>query len=108
VSDRLQNFPTDRSQALISYLQAGTETDILARLKSMLGAVAGKAVRFDTTDGLRIYFDNDDIVHLRPSGNAPELRCYTESADVEAASTLNQQILHLVANSDSNILEFQI
>ena len=108
VSDRLQNFPTDRSQALISYLQAGTETDILARLTNMLGAVAGKAVRFDTTDGLRIYFDNDDIVHLRPSGNAPELRCYTESADVEAASTLNQQILHLVANSDSNILEFQI
>ena len=43
----------------------------------------------DTTDGLRITFSNDEILHLRPSGNAPELRCYTE-ADTEArAAAIN-------------------
>jgi phosphomannomutase len=26
---------------------------------------------------------NDEIIHLRPSGNAPEFRCYTE-ADTES------------------------
>lgn len=28
-------------------------------------------------DGLRFTFDNGDIVHLRPSGNAPQLRVYS-------------------------------
>jgi phosphomannomutase len=29
-----------------------------------------------------------DIVHFRPSGNAPELRCYTEAATPERAEEL--------------------
>lgn len=36
------------------------------------GAV-GKA---DYTDGVRIYFSNGDVAHVRPSGNADELRIY--------------------------------
>jgi phosphomannomutase len=28
------------------------------------------------TDGVRIYFDNGDVAHVRPSGNADELRIY--------------------------------
>ena len=38
-------------------------------------------------------FDSEEIIHLRPSGNAPELRCYTEAASgaraTEAASVPN-------------------
>jgi phosphomannomutase len=33
-------------------------------------------VRLNLLDGLRIYFRNGDIAHLRPSGNAPQLRAY--------------------------------
>jgi len=39
----------------------------------------------DQTDGLRVEFDTGEIVHLRLSGNAPELRCYTESIDQNQA-----------------------
>ena len=39
----------------------------------------------DQTDGLRVEFDTGDIIHLRPSGNAPELRCYAESIDQSQA-----------------------
>lgn len=28
------------------------------------------------TDGIRVYFQNGDIAHIRPSGNAPQLRLY--------------------------------
>jgi phosphomannomutase len=28
------------------------------------------------------------VVHLRPSGNAPEFRCYTEAASLKAARAL--------------------
>ena len=37
------------------------------------------------TDGLRITLTNGRIVHLRPSGNAPELRCYAEAEQAEIA-----------------------
>ncbi|MCI2401170.1 phosphomannomutase [Aliiroseovarius subalbicans] len=42
----------------------------------------------DLTDGLRVTFDGGDVVHLRPSGNAPEFRCYAESASPDAADHL--------------------
>ncbi|MSP38989.1 MAG: phosphomannomutase [Deltaproteobacteria bacterium] len=32
--------------------------------------------RVNTLDGVRIYFRNGDIAHIRPSGNAPQLRIY--------------------------------
>jgi phosphomannomutase len=36
-------------------------------------------VRLNVLDGVRIYFCNSDIVHIRPSGNAPQLRIYAVS-----------------------------
>ncbi|MHC4414684.1 MAG: mannose-6-phosphate isomerase, class I [Planctomycetota bacterium] len=33
-------------------------------------------VRLNTIDGVRIWFRNGDIAHIRPSGNAPQLRIY--------------------------------
>jgi phosphomannomutase len=95
-SERLQDYPTARSQALIAHLEQGEEAAILKRLTAMFGEVAGEADGIDRTDGLRIHFAGGDIIHLRPSGNAPELRCYTESGNVERAASLNAQALALV------------
>lgn len=36
----------------------------------------GSIARLDYTDGVRIYFSNDEVAHIRPSGNADELRIY--------------------------------
>ncbi|MCF7994616.1 MAG: hypothetical protein K9L88_07235, partial [Chromatiaceae bacterium] len=37
-----------------------------------------------------------DILHLRPSGNAPELRAYTEADSPERARDLNQRCLAIL------------
>ena len=42
----------------------------------------------DHTDGLRVTFEGGAVVHLRPSGNAPEFRCYTEATSPQAAQSL--------------------
>ena len=42
----------------------------------------------DTVDGLRVTFASGDVVHLRPSGNAPELRCYAEAENLPRAMHL--------------------
>lgn len=45
------------------------------------------------TDGVRLRLDNLDIIHLRPSGNAPELRCYAESTTSDKADELVRMTL---------------
>jgi len=98
-SERLQDYPTAQSQALIAHLEEGSEADVLARLTAMFGGIAGEADGTDTTDGLRVHFAGGDIIHLRPSGNAPELRCYTESDTAERAAAINAEALAVVRDT---------
>jgi len=42
----------------------------------------------DRIDGLRLMLDKGDILHYRASGNAPELRCYSEASSVDEAEAL--------------------
>ena len=48
----------------------------------------GSIVRLNYTDGVRVWFDTDDIVHIRPSGNAPQLRIYAVSDVAERADAV--------------------
>ncbi|WP_369922687.1 hypothetical protein [Marinomonas polaris] len=52
-----------------------------------------EVVSIDETDGLRMTLNSGDIIHLRPSGNAPELRCYVESKILPTAKRGVSQIL---------------
>jgi phosphomannomutase len=83
-SDRLQAIEPALSGAFLAAL-AGQET-FRARLLGALGL--GGAETVDTLDGVRMYLPDDEIVHLRASGNAPELRCYAEAADAARAAWL--------------------
>lgn len=47
-------------------------------------------------DGVRIYFADGDIVQLRPSGNAPEFRFYTEAASASRAQEMCGQRVGIV------------
>ena len=40
-------------------------------------------------------FADGAIIHFRPSGNAPELRCYSEAETEEKARDLNARALQL-------------
>lgn len=76
-ADRLQEVPTEASAALLAKLREDAEA------RAAFFAPAGKEAACDLTDGLRVTTEKGEIVHLRPSGNAPEFRVYTE-ADSEA------------------------
>ncbi len=95
-SERIQNVPTADSAALLAWFEQGDGAAQLARITQVFGALAGAAQRIDRTDGLRMTFADGDIIHLRPSGNAPELRCYTEAQDGGRAQQLNAGALAVV------------
>ncbi len=106
-SDRLQNIPVSESKERLEQVLANPN-QFLAELAAIINSAdfqaelaltdAEKAslatfkrldvVIVDTTDGVRLQLCNGDIVHLRPSGNAPELRCYTESSNATCAQIL--------------------
>jgi phosphomannomutase len=96
-SDRLQNYPTAKSKALVARLGAGDDQAVLDQVTSLFSEIAGTAKQADQTDGLRVTFENGDIIHLRPSGNAPELRVYTESHSPHAAESLKVKAMDVVA-----------
>lgn len=82
-SDRIKNFPTEFSRALVS---EGKNNPSL--LLNKLGLYAKCVAYFDCTDGLRLFLTDGCIIHLRPSGNAPELRCYAEANTYDEAKRL--------------------
>jgi phosphomannomutase len=92
-SDRIKNIPTDVSRQLLADIKASKvkQTELFAAI-AQEGEVL-EVVSIDETDGLRMTLSNGDIVHLRPSGNAPELRCYVESADYVWAQELVKKVV---------------
>ncbi|MEZ8382360.1 phosphomannomutase [Vibrio splendidus] len=82
-SDRIQNFATQKS---LTILEQGKENP--EALLNSLGMTNLGVSGVDLTDGLRMLLSDSTIIHLRPSGNAPELRCYAEADEFEAAKVL--------------------
>ncbi|HIF9198294.1 TPA: phosphomannomutase [Photobacterium damselae] len=87
-SDRIQSFATEKS---LNILARAKEDPSSFLQKLMFNDVNVESV--DTTDGLRIVLASGNVIHFRPSGNAPELRCYAESATAEDAIYLVNQAL---------------
>lgn len=91
-SGRIQNFSNDISGPKLVDLASGG----IVALDALLGQVAGKFECLDLTDGIRGTTQGDEVLHLRASGNAPELRCYAEAATAERAEQLTELALAAV------------
>jgi phosphomannomutase len=102
-SNRLKEFPTEKSQKIIVQLNSGIFAKDKDAIETVFSEVSGEVATLDTTDGLRITFDNKEVIHLRPSGNAPEFRCYTE-ADSEARSVeMNIACMKIMRNWQNSV-----
>jgi phosphomannomutase len=87
-TDRLTDIPTERSRTLVSELLEG---DV-----SVLPPELGSPDDIETTDGARMTFPTGEIVTIRPSGNAPELRAYVEADNIARAEGLLRDVLMLL------------
>ena len=106
----IDQFPTESSRALLarfmpavggSTVAASEPVAVQAALREDLERFFrrddgfGRAMRLNTLDGIRLFFDNGEIAHIRPSGNAPQLRFYAVAgtqarADEMAALALRE------------------
>jgi len=76
-SGRLQGIDRERAAALVDGLPGVARAWLPAPV-----------VGVDRTDGARMALATGEVVHLRPSGNAPELRVYAEADDAADARRL--------------------
>ena len=81
-ADRLKDYAQSRSSALMAELSASPDN-----LAAFLAPV-GKVAAVSDIDGLRVTLEGGQVIHFRPSGNAPEMRCYVEAADASQAKAL--------------------
>ncbi len=84
-SGLLRPFPTRPGRERVERLAAGGITAV----RAFWGTGFGEVEAVDFTDGVRVTLAGGDILHIRPSGNAPEFRVYTEAASRQAAEALN-------------------
>ena len=91
-SGLLKNFPREAGLAIVQSLTPSkheADSDRHACIATSLARVFTRArgftsvSRLDYTDGVRIVFSNNDVAHIRPSGNADELRIYA-AADTQS------------------------
>ncbi len=82
LSGRIENFPRSHSDTLMTALRSSQEKR-QTFLKGM-----GAYSRLVDIDGLQIYLDDESMIHLRPSGNAPEMRCYVSASSQMRAAEL--------------------
>lgn len=96
-SNRLKEFPTEKSKEKLAQFYSGDFATDTQNIENSFGSLCGEVVSIDTTDGIRMGFSNGEIIHLRPSGNAPELRCYNEADTEERALELNELCLEIMS-----------
>lgn len=91
-SDRIEGVAPEVSARFLSSLS--TDAAARSRLLTDLGLGADHGV--DTTEGLRLTDTTGIVLHLRPSGNAPEFRLYTEATGRKDADDLLDRARSLV------------
>ena len=92
LSNRLTDIGTAESAGLLAKLRDG---EFAARFFE----AQGRIVRVADIDGLQFWLDSDVLIHIRPSGNAPELRCYVEARSAAQAEAALSWALQAVAQA---------
>ncbi|USN46718.1 MAG: phosphomannomutase [Pseudobdellovibrionaceae bacterium] len=88
-SASIKGIPTEISEKLSNQIFSNPETFC----DEFMGFVGSKLAKLDTTDGSKLIFKNSEVVFFRPSGNAPELRCYTEAVEPTRAKDLSERAM---------------
>jgi phosphomannomutase len=81
----IREFPNEIGKAIVQSLsEKGIDY-----VNELLSEKFGTCEKIDITDGARMTFADGGVLHLRPSGNAPEFRIYTEYSTEEEAIEKN-------------------
>jgi phosphomannomutase len=91
----IDDVPREVSLAIIHRFTPGDPESVARQLAEYFTPALGfgAITEINTLDGLRIQFANDDVAHIRPSGNAPQLRVYAVANSEARAEAIVEMAL---------------
>lgn len=96
-SDQILELPVEVGHRRLAELGAGDLGRDRGAIDALFAVYFGPVSAVDLTDGLRMTFASGEIAHLRPSGNAPELRAYTEADTLVRAREINRICMDIMS-----------
>lgn len=94
-SHSIKGIPTEISQKILKKIIKQDST--AKKLATKLFGLPAEIRKFNFTDGARMFLTNNEIVHIRPSGNSPEMRVYVEADTLQRAQELAEYVLEKIA-----------
>lgn len=87
---QVTTYDASRSAVAASSEDSAKLDQIRQQLQTVFSDAAGFApiFRINYTDGIRMSFSNGDVAHIRPSGNADELRIYSVADEQDRADAI--------------------
>jgi phosphomannomutase len=101
LSQLSKELPSRFSESgLLRPLEMEKATLILAKSREIVESLGvGRILDLNVLDGMRYLLEGGKVVHLRPSGNAPEFRIYTEAASSLEAKELLKLAMSCIARA---------
>ena len=96
-SQSIKGVPTETSNKIFKKI-SGNIAAAKKQAKKIFG-LPSEVIKFDFTDGARMFLANGEIAHVRPSGNSPELRVYCEAGSLGRARKLTERTLNILARN---------
>lgn len=89
-NDHVTAYDSNRSTVAVTGSDSAKLDQIRKELQTVFSGAAGFApiFRVNYTDGIRMSFSNGDVAHIRPSGNADELRIYSVADEQDRADAI--------------------
>lgn len=85
----INNFPPAVSRSILETFAQDTAENRTELAKYFTPEHGFSAITsLNSLDGIRVFFDNGEIAHMRPSGNAPQLRLYSVADTQERADEM--------------------
>ncbi len=92
-SRKVDNFPTEKSKEIIMNFYVNDQIDKTKVKEFFKSTIDLEITDINTLDGVRVTYENKDVLHIRPSGNAPELRCYAESVSISKSLEYTSKLI---------------
>jgi len=92
----LRGIEPEQSNAILSEFKTGDFEADKRAIEKYFSEKFGQVKSIDTTDGVRITLESEEVIHFRPSGNEPVMRCYTEADTEERAVKMRGIALSII------------
>ena len=84
----IDNFPNQISMKIVELLGRPSSAKRLVEQAKQKFPILDEILDINITDGVRLSLKNNIIIHIRPSGNAPQLRIYSNADTQETADKI--------------------